>query len=134
MTNLVDVPLQKKSVVEFGMSSMSPMTGEVGRFVFTHKVLGKYDANYFFDPKCGYIFVHSPFWLNEAYGSAISALVTGLLARNIRNIEVVTKSISQDALECSRGVDLGGGLGFLLEECVMLVLTSTGLMRTRITC
>jgi hypothetical protein len=90
VTNLVDVPLQKKSVVEFGMSSMSPMTGEVSRLVFTHKVLGKYDASYFFDPKCAYIFVHSPFWLNEAYGSAISVLDTGLLARNIRNIEVVT--------------------------------------------
>jgi hypothetical protein len=94
---------------------MSPMTGEPSRFVFSHKVLGKYDANYFLDPECGYIFIDSPFWLNEAYESAISALDTGLLARNIRNVEVVTKSIFQDALKCSRGVDLGGGLGIFVR-------------------
>jgi hypothetical protein len=94
---------------------MSPITGEPSRFVFSHKVLGKYDANYFLDPECGYIFIDSPFWLNEAYESAISALDTGLLARNIRNVEVVTKSIFQDALNCSRGVDLGGGLGMFVR-------------------
>src|ERR1035437_2818578 len=97
------------------MSSMSPMTGELSQFVLTHKVLGKYDANYFLDPKSGYIFIHSPFWLDEAYKSAISALDTGLLARNIRNIEAVAKSISQDALNCSRGVDLGGGTGVFVR-------------------
>jgi hypothetical protein len=97
------------------ISSMSPMTGELSRFVFTHKVLGKYDASYFFDPKCGYIFIHSPFWIDEAYASAISALDTGLLARNIRNIAVVTKSIFQDGLDCCRGIDLGGGLGVFVR-------------------
>jgi hypothetical protein len=95
--------------------SISPMTGELSRFLFTHKVLGKYDAKYFIDPKCGYIFIESPFWLDEAYASAISALDTGLLARNIRNVAVVTKSILQDALNCSRGIDLGGGLGVFVR-------------------
>jgi Methyltransferase domain len=101
--------------LKFDEGSLSPMTGELSRFIFTHKVLGKYDANYFFDPKCGYVFVQSPFWLKETYDSAISALDTGLLARNIRNIKVVTQSIFQDALPCSRGVDLGGGLGVFVR-------------------
>ena len=101
--------------MKFSKSSVSPMTGEPCQFIFTHRVLGKYDADYFFDPKCGYIFAHSPLWLGEAYNSAISALDTGLLARNIRNIEVVTKSISQDSLCCSRGIDLGGGLGLFVR-------------------
>jgi hypothetical protein len=94
---------------------VSPMTGEVSQFLFTHKVLGKYEANYFLDPKSGYIFAGSPFWLAEAYDSAISALDTGLLARNIKNIEVVTKSISQNGLSCSKGVDLGGGFGLFVR-------------------
>jgi len=101
--------------MKIGMSALSPMTGELSRFIFTHKVLGKYDADYCFDPKCGYIFVHSPFWLKEAYESAIAVLDTGLLARNIKNIDVITKSIVQDSLNCSRGIDLGGGLGVFVR-------------------
>ena len=104
-----------KDQMKIRMSSMSPMTGELSQFLFTQKVLGKYDANYYLDPKCGYIFIDSPFWLDEAYKSAISALDTGLLARNIRNIDVVGKSIIQDTLNCARGVDLGGGIGVFVR-------------------
>lgn len=50
---------------------------------FTAQVLGKYPARYEVCNECGFLRAHEPYWLDEAYSSAIAAADTGLVMRNI---------------------------------------------------
>lgn len=50
---------------------------------FTAQVLGKYSAQYEVCNACGFLRVHEPHWLDEAYSTAIAAADTGLVTRNL---------------------------------------------------
>jgi hypothetical protein len=50
--------------------------------VFTSKILAKYDAGYFYCRECGLLQTESPFWLKEAYESALTLNDTGIISRN----------------------------------------------------
>lgn len=50
---------------------------------FTARVLYKYKAEYDSCSECGFLRVHEPHWLEEAYSDAIAAADTGLVTRNI---------------------------------------------------
>jgi hypothetical protein len=52
--------------------------------VFDHKVMGKYDSSYYNCPKCGYMTMANPHWLEEAYSDSITSADIGLLSRNIQ--------------------------------------------------
>jgi hypothetical protein len=52
------------------------------KFSFTAKVLRKHLARYEVCDACGFLRAHEPYWLDEAYSSAIAAADTGLVARN----------------------------------------------------
>src|SRR5262249_38212001 len=92
----------------------SPMTGAKSRLLFRHKVLGKYDAEYYIDGTIGYVFANRPLWLNEAYTSAITSTDTGCLARNVRNVKLISQALAQEQFN-GRGVDLGGGHGLFVR-------------------
>ncbi|MEJ2506837.1 MAG: hypothetical protein P8Y81_11315 [Ignavibacteriaceae bacterium] len=53
------------------------------KYVFSATVLQKYDVKYFHCPECGFLQTEEPYWLDEAYSSAIGAEDTGLIALNI---------------------------------------------------
>jgi hypothetical protein len=76
------------------LSAVSPMSGSMARFLFKHQVLRKHMANYFYDGQVGYIFAWEPNWLDEAYSEAISSLDTGVLARNLGNIDTISHCLS----------------------------------------
>lgn len=97
------------------MNSISPISGAPSRFIFQHKVLGKYDARYFLDDSTGYIFAEKPFWLKEAYSQAIADTDTGILNRNNRNVEIVSHCLAANRYELKRGIDLGGGYGLFVR-------------------
>jgi hypothetical protein len=46
-------------------------------------VLKKYEVRYFFCDSCGLLQTEEPYWLDEAYGSAIADADTGLVWRNL---------------------------------------------------
>lgn len=92
----------------------SPMSGARSRFLFRHTVLGHHVAEYYLDESIGYIFVKSPHWLDEAYSDAIAITDTGCLARNRRNVEIVSRALAI-AGRAPRGVDLGGGYGLFVR-------------------
>ena len=50
--------------------------------IFKHKVLKKFDVQYYFCDNCGFVFTEEPYWLDEAYNSPINEADTGLLWRN----------------------------------------------------
>ena len=93
------------------MHAISPVTGSKCDYLFTSKVLGKYEVKYYYDKSIGYIFVEEPFWLEEAYSSAIALTDTGILVRNNINVSRVSKVLECGQLHVTKGVDLGGGRG-----------------------
>ena len=97
------------------ISSVSPLTGRQCRELFRHEVIGRFDAQYFLDESIGYIFVANPIWLEEAYSNAIAVTDTGILERNQRNVDVVSKAILRERHPFTKGVDLGGGYGIFVR-------------------
>ena len=55
----------------------------VARHVKTLQVRKKYDAEYYLCDSCGFLFIKSPFWLNEAYNEPINITDTGYVLRNV---------------------------------------------------
>jgi hypothetical protein len=51
--------------------------------IFCHKVLNKYDVDYFLCNYCGLIQTEKPFWLSEAYSNSITKSDTGYVSRNL---------------------------------------------------
>ena len=61
-------------------------------FVFdTATILNKYFVKYYKCLDCGFICAEHPYWLNEAYSEAISALDVGLIGRNLNNAPVLAR-------------------------------------------
>ena len=79
--------------------------------LFTTKVLGKYDADFFHCEESGVINTPEPHWLSEAYQSAIAAIDVGLATRNIKNRDKVAWTLSFLGLNKGPYLDLGGGYG-----------------------
>jgi hypothetical protein len=102
-------------MINSGISAISPLTGREARPLFSHSVLDKYDAHYFYDDEVGYIFVSRPHWLQEAYSSAIAVTDTGIVMRNARNVNLIERALVQEGYPFSRGVDLGGGHGLFVR-------------------
>lgn len=50
---------------------------------FQATILDKYKVDYFYCKSCGFLQTEPPYWLEEAYSSAIADADTGLVARNI---------------------------------------------------
>ncbi len=94
---------------------LSPLTGQEGLFLFEQNVIGRHKARYYLDESCGYIWVDAPHWLEEAYSDAIALTDTGILARNLNNIRVVSVAMRANGLEQARGIDLGAGYGLLVR-------------------
>jgi hypothetical protein len=96
--------------------AVSPMSGSDSRLLFRHEVLGKYQADYYYDEQIGYIFVKEPHWLDEAYSEAISSMDTGIFARNIANIDIISRSLSENSHHrVINGIDLGAGYGLFVR-------------------
>jgi hypothetical protein len=79
---------------------------------FERTVLRKYPAKYYACPACGALQTETPTWLDEAYGSAIAALDTGIVARNLVN-QAVIFLLARILGPAGRLIDFGGGTGML---------------------
>ena len=80
---------------------------------FTHVVLRKYPCEYFFCENCGLLQAQEPHWLVEAYASAIGKLDTGVLARNIKDSEVLSLLLPYLSPRDGKYLDAAGGYGIL---------------------
>lgn len=78
-------------------------------------VLGKYDIQYYSCEHCGFIQTEPPYWLEEAYSSAIARSDIGLIYRNIKRSSLCSALISifyNSKLPC---LDYGGGNGMFVR-------------------
>jgi SAM-dependent methyltransferase len=81
--------------------------------VFSATVLGRYEVKYYFSEESGLLQTESPYWLDEAYESAIAATDTGLVRRNISNCRNLRTLFPLLGPTDPTIVDLGGGYGLL---------------------
>lgn len=83
------------------------------RFAFKQKLLRKYEVSYFFCSECGFLQSEEPYWLNEAYSTAIAIQDTGLVQRNLaisRRLSVILYFFFD---RNGRYLDFAGGYGML---------------------
>jgi hypothetical protein len=86
----------------------------IKRPLFSAKLL-KRDVSYFECNNCGYVQTEEPYWLKEAYTSAINHSDTGIMARNLSNLSLVVATLTMMKMRSSLVVDYAGGHGFLVR-------------------
>ncbi|KAA5538896.1 class I SAM-dependent methyltransferase [Roseiconus nitratireducens] len=80
-------------------------------FLFTGRILGKYDVNFYRCDETGFIQTEEPYWLEEAYADVIAQQDSGLLARCLA-FRTVTSLLIKDNFEPNdEFLDYGGGYG-----------------------
>ena len=91
----------------------SRLTAGNTQYLFTATVLNKYPVKYYRCVDTGCIQTEDPYWLEEAYASAITALDIGLLLRNYRLSDAIEKIIGEHFNPDERFLDYAGGYGIL---------------------
>ena len=79
------------------------------------QVLGKYDVTYYQCTACELIAPETPYWLDEAYSSAITRLDIGLIIRNELMVSATQAVIKSWFNRKARFIDYGGGYGILVR-------------------
>ncbi len=80
---------------------------------FRLKILGKYVVTYFRCINCKLLQTIKPYWLKEAYSSAIIDSDTGLISRNIVLSKIAAILILLMGKKNTKILDYGGGYGIL---------------------
>jgi hypothetical protein len=88
--------------------------GEIKK-VFQKQIFNKYPVNYFQCTVCNFLQTEKPFWLQEAYSSAITSLDIGLLSRNIRLTNITSCVINVAFNPDGAFIDYAGGYGILVR-------------------
>lgn len=83
--------------------------------IFTCQVLAKYEVVYYRCNDCAFIQTEEPYWLDEAYSSAITSLDIGLIYRNLKYVPVVETLIKLFYQKDGRYIDYGGGYGMFVR-------------------
>jgi hypothetical protein len=78
-------------------------------------MLGKYAAEYFRCSVCGFMQTEEPYWLNEAYSSAINEIDLGTVNRAIIGSRAVEGLILSSFDERAKFVDYGAGYGVFVR-------------------
>jgi Methyltransferase domain len=79
------------------------------------KILHKYTVKYFRCPACSFVQTEDPYWLSEAYSSAISRLDTGIISRNLLQQRVTASVIRLLFPGTKRSLDYGAGHGIFVR-------------------
>jgi len=87
----------------------------VMREVYQATILEKYIVSYFYCDSCGFLRTESPYWLDEAYSSAIASSDTGLISRNFRVARALAALLFLALRYDGKGrwLDYAGGYGML---------------------
>lgn len=90
-----------------------PVCGAESELRFQERVLGRHLVRYFLCPGCGYLHTEEPYWLDEAYRSAIADADTGAVQRNVANAWRMSALLYFASDRNGRFVDVAGGYGLL---------------------
>lgn len=95
------------------MIKQCPICSSQQRFYFQETILRKYSVDYFYCDTCGLLQTEKPYWLNEAYQSAIASADTGLVQRNIVLSKLLSCTLFFLYDRKGKYLDIGGGYGVL---------------------
>ncbi len=84
--------------------------------IFKALILTRYDVQYYQCPSCEFIQTETPYWLSEAYASAITSQDIGLLSRNRMILPLLKTLIKIFYNKNKRFLDYGGGYGILVRS------------------
>jgi 2-polyprenyl-3-methyl-5-hydroxy-6-metoxy-1,4-benzoquinol methylase len=90
---------------------LSKITGGETTLLFTTTVLNKYEVKYFRCNDTGFIQTEEPYWLEEAYSSAITKLDIGLPYRNITLSGIAEELLLKNFNPNGKFLDYAGGYG-----------------------
>jgi len=79
------------------------------------KVLRKYTVQYHRCDRCGFIQTEVPYWLEEAYSSAIATSDVGIMQRNLVNCEITSAVLNLLFSGVNQCLDFGAGHGVLVR-------------------
>lgn len=79
------------------------------------EILRKYAVKYFRCTACGFVQTEEPYWLGEAYASAISELDVGIMSRNLNNRNITCAVLRLLIPEAERSLDFGAGHGIFVR-------------------
>ena len=85
--------------------------------VFSHQLIKKYLVSYYKRDNCDFLCTEDPYWLNDAYSSAIANSDTGIIDRNLyfrKKIPIILKLLSCN-LEHGKFLDFAGGGGIFVR-------------------
>lgn len=88
--------------------------GETSK-IFDALVLGKYTVDYLQCKSCGFIQTEKPYWLKEAYVSAITSIDVGLIYRNLSFSATVPAILDMFSTKGESYIDYGGGYGMFVR-------------------
>jgi len=78
-------------------------------------LLNKYDVHYYRCDHCGFVQTEAPYWLEEAYQTAVARSDVGLVRRNV-TFAVVSRAIISFLFDLKAAfVDYGGGYGLFVR-------------------
>jgi hypothetical protein len=80
---------------------------------FVARVLGKHDVHYYYCAECGFLQTEPPYWLDEAYETAMAEEDVYVLARNLSNARKLAGLIHFSRSTRGAHLDWGGGYGLL---------------------
>jgi hypothetical protein len=89
----------------------SKITGGETTLLFTAKILNKHVIKYYRCNETGFIQTEEPYWLDEAYSSAITKLDIGLPYRNINLADTISKLLVKNFNYKGIFLDYAGGYG-----------------------
>jgi Methyltransferase domain len=90
---------------------LSKITGGATTFLYKARILSKHDISFYMCNETGFIQTEEPYWLNEAYLSAISKLDIGLVQRNLDLAELAHPLIMKNFDHNGFFLDYAGGYG-----------------------
>lgn len=96
-------------------SPACPICAGSTREAFRATVLRIHEASYRHCPDCGYLYADRPYWLKQAYSSAIASADTGLVARNLEISDKLNAVLCAFFDIHGRFLDLAGGTGLLVR-------------------
>lgn len=82
---------------------------------FTAEILFKYTISYYQCKECEVIQTEKPYWLDEAYSSAIADLDVGLVQRNMQLSALVSNLLDEYFDPLGKYLDFAGGYGLFVR-------------------
>lgn len=97
------------------LSAECKICGMQSDFFDEARLIQKHIVKYFRCLTCGFIQTETPYWLEEAYSSAIAKQDVGIISRNLQNLEITTSVLNLLYPEVKTSLDFGGGHGIFVR-------------------